>query len=210
MSEKPNESRGILWVLGISLGILGLLAVAFFLLNNSPLRSTETAAAPTQESIELWNAYQIARAAAREQAPDAQLVSASTHWREAQEATLLTGNNNWSFVFYSAQSSHLLDVVVTTDGAQVINQTRVWNQPALLEEEGTWRQGPKDALMVFMAYNGHTFLEEHPQAAVDLHLANEEDQRSAWTIVALDIEDRSVMSLLIDANTLEVISTTPS
>ena len=63
---------------------------------------------------------------------------------------------------------------------------------------------------MFLAYDGRTFLAEHPQAMVDLHLAgreaNDDGGGAVWTIVALDPEDRSLSSLLIDAETKQILS----
>jgi hypothetical protein len=86
----------------------------------------------------------------------------------------------------------------------VVNQTRVWNAPVTLAE-GAWREGPGDALMVFLAYGGREFLDEHPQAVVDLHLAERDDGGPAWAIVVLDPEDRSMSSLIVDVETKQVL-----
>jgi hypothetical protein len=160
--------------------------------------------------IDLWDAYGEARAAVQAQAEDAQLVSASTQWQAVSEESLLNGTSSWSFVFYSPTGSHALDVVANADRAQVANQTQVGVASSPLAE-GAWQAGPREALLVFLAYGGRAFLDEHPQAAVDLHLAENEDGKAVWTIVALDIgdiggEDRTPLSVLIDADTMQVLS----
>jgi hypothetical protein len=53
------------------------------------------------------------------------------------------------------------------------------------------------------------FLDEHPQAVVDLHLAESDSGSPVWAIVALDVSDRSLLSLLIDADTGQVLSVAP-
>jgi hypothetical protein len=156
-----------------------------------------------QTSIELWDAYGQAQAAAQAQAEDVQLVSASTQWQTASEEAVLDGSTNWSFVFYSPEDGNSIDVTVNVGTAQVVNQTRVWVAPAALAE-GAWQAGPREALLVFLAYGGRAFLDEHPQAIVDLHLADGETE-TVWTVVALDPEDRSLFSLLIDAETSQVL-----
>jgi hypothetical protein len=157
-----------------------------------------------QTSIELWDAYGQARAAAQAQAEDVQLVSASTQWQAVSEQVVLDGSTSWSFVFYSPKDGNSIDVIVNVGTAQVVNQTQVWVAPAALTE-GAWQAGPRDALLVFLAYGGRGFLDEHPQAMVDLHLADDETE-ATWTVVALDPEDRSLFSLLIDAETSQVLS----
>jgi hypothetical protein len=171
-------------------------------------RSSGAAAVPstqTQELIELWDAYEQARAAAQAQVEDAQLVSAKTQWQAVGEQELLDGTGSWSFVFYSQANSHTLDVVVSAGEAQMVKETQVWTDSSVLPE-GAWQVGPRDALLVFLAYDGRLFLEEHPQAMVDLHLGDNGEGKVAWTLVALDPEDRSLLSVLIDAETMDVLS----
>ena len=160
---------------------------------------------PTQVVVKLWDAYEQARAAARAQAQDAQLVSAKTQWQAIGEQDLLDGSTSWSFVFYSPESRHTLDVVADVESAQVVKQTQIWETPAQLPH-GPWQAGPRDVLLVFLAYGGRDFLEEHPQAMVDLHLADNGEGQPIWTVVSLNPEDRSLLSLMIDAETMEVLS----
>jgi hypothetical protein len=161
-----------------------------------------------QTAIELWDAYGQARAAAQAEARDAQLVSASTQWQDADQGTLVTGADDWSFVFWSADTKHVLDVVVNAGSARVVNQTQVWVTPTVLTGE-VWRQGPRDALLVFLAYDGRAFLSEHPGAVVGLHLSEEESEGPAWTITALDVSDQSLLALVVDASTMQVLSVSP-
>ena len=160
--------------------------------------------APTREPIGLWDAYQRAQGMARAELADARLVSAATQWQAADEAALLAGASEWSFVFYSPAAGSALDVGVRAGAAHVVKQTRVWDAPALLAE-GAWQAGPRDALLVFLAYEGRPFLEGHPEAVVDLHLSENDEGRPAWAIVGFDVSDRSLLSLLIDAETGQVL-----
>jgi hypothetical protein len=194
------------------MAIGGLLLLGYILLHYElGLTSAAATAAtpvpptPTPALIDLWRAHGQACAVARAQAEDAQLVSATTQWQAVSEETLLDGASNWSFVFYSAKNSSVLDVVVDAGAARVVNQTRVWTAPKVMAAGG-WHEGPRDALLVFLAHDGRAFLEGHPQAVVDLHLAESEDDGPAWSIVALDVGDRSLLSLLIDADTMQVLS----
>ncbi|MFQ6101928.1 MAG: hypothetical protein ACE5OS_11950 [Anaerolineae bacterium] len=196
-------------LLGICMGVSGLLLLGYLLWGSVPsLASPPATATPstsTQAVIDLWDAFEQARAAARVEAGDAQLVSASTQWQAASEEALLDGADNWSFVFYAPASGNAFDVIMSTGAARVVNQTQVWVAPKTLVE-GAWRAGPRDALLVFLAYGGRAFLDEHPQAVVDLHLDERDDGGPVWTIVALDSEDRSLVSLLVDTETKQVLS----
>jgi hypothetical protein len=203
-----REKRGIrLLLLPVAgLGIGCLLWLGYRLSGNVlGLKAGAVASlTPTPVSVDMWDAYRQARAAAQAQAPDAQLVSASAHWHGVSEDALLEGASNWTFVFHSSASSHSLDVVANAGGARVVNQAPAWVAPTVMAE-GAWQAGPRDALLAFLACGGRAFLGEHPQAVVDLHLSRNGGHSLAWTVVALDPGDRSVLSLLVDAETGQVL-----
>ncbi len=206
--RKPKKWTAVLVAAGIGIDLL-LVGYVLHLLWGRVSGPTESAAsAPAQVQIELWDAYEQAQAAVLAQAEDAQLVSASTQWQAVSERELLDGVANWSFVFYSSTSSHVLDVVVSAEKARVIKQTQVWDAPHPLTGEA-WQTGPREALLVFLAYDGRTFLAQHPQATVDLHLAgNVEDEdggEALWTVVAIDPQDQSLSLARIDSKTRQVL-----
>lgn len=193
-------------VVGLGIGYLLLLGY-LFVGKVLGLQATTTAASPTptHARVALWDAYGQARAAAQAQAADAQLVSASTRWQAASGEALLNGASCWTFVFYAPSSGNALDVVVDAGVGRVVNQTQVWVAPDSLAE-GAWQAGPRDALLVFLAYGGQVFLDEHPQAVVDLHLAEGDQGGPVWTVVALDAGGGGLFSLLIDGETRQVLS----
>ena len=174
-SKQKKQKKWVTVLLAVGLGVellfLGYMAYTLWqkMLNQTAIASPT----PTRMPVELWDAYERAHAAARTQAQDAQLVSASTQWQAVSEQTMLDGASNWSFVFYSPTSENSFDVVANENEARVINQTRVWVASSPLPE-GTWQEGPREALLVFLAYGGRTFLAEHAQAMVDLRLADSE------------------------------------
>jgi hypothetical protein len=199
-------------LLGLGLGVGGLLLIGYFVLIYGPsLKSPPPTVAPPVPPgrlVGLWDAYGQARAAAQAEAGDAQLVSASTQWQAVREEVLLAGTGAWLFVFYSPGSSHVLDVVVDVKKSEVANRTQVWAAPEPLAE-GAWQKGPRDALLAFLAYGGREFIDQHPQAAVNLHLADGEEGSPVWTITALDPGDRSLVSVAIDAETMQVLFAGP-
>lgn len=206
MADKNKRN----WMLVLPVAGLGmgyLLLLGYLLLGDVlGLRAAANVSlTPTPAAVDLWDAYGQAQAAAQARASDAQLVSASAHWHGVGEDALLGGPSNWTFVFYSPGSGCSLDVVVDAGAARVVNQTQAWVVPMALAE-GSWQTGPSDALLAFLACGGRAFLDAHPQAVVDLHLAGNDEGTPVWTIVALDPEDRSLLSLLVDAETGRVLS----
>ena len=194
-----------LMVAGLCLGYLVLLGYLLWGDELGLKGATAASLSPAPVPVDLWDAYEQARSAARAQAPDAQLVSASAQWQAVSEDALLGGAGNWTLVFFSPTGNHFLDVVANGETARVVNQSPVWVAPASIAE-GTWRSGPQDAVMAFLACGGRAFLDQHTQAVVDLHLAADEGGRPAWTVVALDPGDHSPVSVLIDAETGQVLS----
>ncbi len=171
-----------------------------------PLESTAQPT-PTRASVSLWDAYRWAEAAVRSEAADAQPVSASAQWSTVSPETLLQEPPQWAFVFYSPGRRTVFDLVVDAHQAQVANRSQVWTPPQVLQP-GAWQRGPRDALLVFLAYGGQEFLEEHSQAVVSLHLAAEEG-KTMWNIATLDWESQETLSILIDAENLEVLLILP-
>jgi hypothetical protein len=210
MNEKQRKQKkrvAVLLAVGLGVELLFLGYMGYTLWDKISDQTTMTMPShtPTRVPVELWDAYEKAYAAARTRAEDVQLVSASTQWQAVSEQTLLDGTGNWSFVFYSPMSSESLDVVANAQQAQVVNQTQVWVAPNPLAN-GLWQAGPREALLVFLAYGGRIFRAEHPQAMVDLHLADSDEGGAVWTVVTLDPEDRSLFSSLIDAETNQVLA----
>ncbi len=206
--DRSNRWRALL-LAGVVIDLL-LVGYAIYLLWNNTNSSAPTTVVvppttPTQERVELWNAYGEALLAARGQAEDATLVSASTQWQGVNEETLLSGAQNWSFVFYSPARNHSFDIVVNGTKAQIVNDVQLRVPPRAIPM-GDWRAGPSDALLVFLAYSGRTFLDEHPQSVVNLHLGKNDAGQTVWSIVALDPQDQSVYSLLVDTETMQVLS----
>jgi hypothetical protein len=206
MTEKRAPKKWIVAVAAVGLVLdLALVGYVVYLLWNKGPGVATVPPTSSRGLVELWDAYEQARVAAQAQAQDVQLVSAKTQWQAVGEQELLDGTGSWSFVFYSPANNRTLDVVVNAGKPQVVKETRVWADSSALPD-GAWQVGPKDALLVFLAYDGRAFLEEHSQAMVDLHLADNGEGKVVWTIVALDPEDRSLLSVLIDAETMDVLS----
>ena len=211
MARKLRD-HWLMVVLVAGLGLAYVLLLGYLLLGNLlGLKAEATGAplSPVLEPVGLWDVSGQALEAARAQAADAQLVSASIHWCAANESALRAGAGSWTFVFYSRSSGHSLDVVVNGGVARVVNQTPAWVVPSSIAE-GSWQEGPGDAMLAFLACGGCAFLDQHPHAVVDVHLAGDGQGGAAWTVVALDAGERSLFSVLVDAGSGEVLSTDSS
>lgn len=212
MTTVGGGRRRLLVGLGAAVVVVYLLLLAYILWGDLPDARSAATAGPAgpdtpSEAVELWPAYEQAREAAQAVAQDAQLLSASTQWEGVGEQ-MFAGVGNWSFVFYAPASGRVLDVVVGGEWARVVNQTRIWTTPQALAA-GAWEEGPRDALLIFMAYGGQAFLARHPQAVVDLRLAPGEGGGAVWTVAALATGGQGPLSVTVDAATKQVLASVP-
>jgi hypothetical protein len=167
-----------------------------------------TVAPPTPSTLEMWDAYERAQAAIWQEALDVQLVSATTQWQAATEKEVLNGADNWVFTFYSPAKGQLIVARVNPERAQAVHRTQTQAVPARLPE-GRWHEGPKDALLIFMANGGRAFMEAHPTAVIDLHFGDYEGRGPAWDILASDAESREIVKVVIDAETMDILTHSP-
>jgi hypothetical protein len=203
------------------IGLLGLsvLLALFFLsslIGNQPSAAQEkrveavmTSVPPTAgpANLGVWDGYGWAFGAAQAEASDAQLVSASAQWQAPQEDALLAGSDTWAFTFYSEARDRIIDVVVTTDGAWVVNQSEAGRAPALLTN-GKWHEGPRDALLISLAHGVRDFMAAHPQATVELRLNQHDDGYPLWNVIAVDSQSRESFVVTVNAATMAMVSVT--
>ncbi len=168
----------------------------------------EAPAGPTRELVGLWGTYQRAQMALTSAQEDAKLVSAASQWQGVDGETLRSGRGEWTFVFYDAAEREALDVVVSGGSGQIVDRSRIWEAPETLAEDIVYR-GPGDAMAVFLAYGGEEFIVEHPEAIVSAHLGVGDGGRPVWTVSAINIADREVLSVAMDVETNQVLSTSP-
>jgi hypothetical protein len=203
-----GRSRWIVVVIGVG-GLALLLLFGSRILSASWAdTANEEPAGPTRELVELWGTYQRAQLVVKSAEPDAQLVSAMSQWQSPDGETLRSGRGEWTFVFYDSADKNVLDVVVSEGTGRIVDRSRVWEAPEILAEDIVWR-GPRDAIAVFLAYGGDEFVAEHPEAIVSAHLGVGDAGRPVWTVSAINVADRDVLSVATDAETNRVLSTSP-
>jgi hypothetical protein len=213
---EPRARNRIETVIGIALIGVSLLIVGYLTWQTGsslqkagePKTVKITVAPPTPSTLEMWDAYERAQKAAWQEALDAQLVSATAQWQAATEKEMLAGADNWVFTFYSPTERQLIVVHVNVGSARVVHRTQMQAMPAQLAE-GRWHEGPNDALLIFLANGGREFMETHLQAVIDLHLGNYEGRGPAWDILASDAESRESVLVVIDTETMRVLTHRP-
>jgi hypothetical protein len=211
---KPRARNRIETIVGIVLIGLSLLVVGYLVSQweipqyGGPKTIRITAAPPTPSTLEMWDAYERAQEAVWQETLDAQPVSATAQWQAATERQVLAGADNWVFTFYSPAEKRLIVVHVNVGRAQAVHSTRLQTAPAQLTE-GRWHEGPKDALLIFMAHGGRAFMETHPNAVIDLHLGDYEGRGPAWNILVSDAESLDTVMVTIDAETMRVLTSKP-
>lgn len=209
MAEARGTGQGSWWgwlAVLLAVGLVGVGSYAAFTGRLAWPLASSASGVPRADSragavtpLALWEAFQQAQAVARARAADAVLVSASAQWQAPPRSALVTGTADWAFVFYAPGEKAALDVVVDAQGARLVNTAPVWVAPQAVAE-GEWlNKGPKDALLVFLAYGGEAFLAASPQAVVEIHLAQGEAGGPVWTVTALDVERRAYLAMTVDA-----------
>jgi len=153
----------------------------------------------------LSSAYQAAWESTQEEGDDLRLLGASTQWQQASEEAILKEAGNWVFTFYAPSKREEIDVLVKPQGARIVNRSRVYKVRDGLSD-GQWQEGPRDALLIFLAQGGREFLTHHPTATVNVHLSSNQSQ-AVWTILATDIGAES-LSVQVEATTNRFLSVT--
>jgi hypothetical protein len=212
-SRARNRIETIVGIalIGFSLLIVGYLT---WQAGNSLQKAKEpkavkiTVAPPTPSTLKMWSAYELAQEAAWQEALDARPVSATAQWQAATEKEMLAGADNWVLTFYSPTEGQLIVIHVNLGNARAVHRTQMQAAPAQLAE-GRWHEGPNDALLIFLANGGREFMETHPKAVIDLHLGDYEGRGPAWDILASDAESRDGILVVIDTETMRVLTHRP-
>lgn len=205
--EKGGRSPLLAVVVGVA-GLALLLLLGGRVLSASWNDAESGPPTPTRQLVGLWGTYQQAQAAVTAAGIDLQPISAASHWESPDGETLRSGRGEWTFVFYDSAEKEALDVVVSEGAGRIVDRNRIWEAPEILAEEIVWR-GPQEAVAIFLAYGGEEFLTEHPEAIVSAHLGTNDAGRPVWTVSAVNVADHDVLSVMTDAETNRVLSTSP-
>jgi hypothetical protein len=150
------------------------------------------------------DALPAAEEAARAWQSDAQLVSANASWRGLPPDELLTAEVSWSYTFFSPQARTVRVWSVTPQGAAAA-ETITANPNTRVLDFATWKVDSPQVLTTFLDHGGRGFLEENPEATVNLRLGpSEEGESSIWLAFGLSSSNRSTLTVQVDPTSGEV------
>jgi hypothetical protein len=146
-------------------------------------------------------AYVPAEAAARGWAGDAQLVMATATWPPG--SNLQAGAATWTFTFFSAERQAIQLVSVIENRSALVSQKPLTEQPERINVE-SWQTDSHQVISRLLALGGHDFMNRNRGTTVILSLTTEE--RLGWEAVLFGVETGNTFSIMMDAETGEVVS----
>ena len=220
------------WTLGIVLVVLllvvGVLSLTLWFRNDrTPVTAPASAAnsattiaqraddiAPTPEYD--GRSAIIAYAAAQTQAlawqRDAQLLTAQATWPQGATADYLRqGAESWGFTFYAPAAARVALFSVVEEQVTLISESDHQQTNPLLSTSG-WNLDSTDAVRIFLAEGGNTFLADQGVATMNMALLAsdvEENGRLEWQVALFSLQTGQAFTMLIDATSGEVLATNP-
>ena len=153
---------------------------------SSPVLTTAKAAYPAAETL------------ARQWHDDAQLSRITAAWRQPTETELLTAQTSWAFYFYAPSVRETLIVSVT---GQTAHQTRIGPavQISAVIPPNAWQVDSPQAMHHFLENGGREFLQEHPQAGVNLQLNVSDQGQVEWSVMGVSTPDQPTVLFFVNA-----------
>jgi hypothetical protein len=198
IKSSERRTRLLLWVLAAAVVLVyGTLALAV-------LQSRQPPASNEEEAFTAKTAYTRAEAVAKGWQEDARLVSARAAWGNATESGFREGKTSWAFYFLSPQARQIRIFSVTAEEAV---GTRTMD--ALSISDGIdltlWQVDSPQAIQLFLDEGGQAFLDQHPDAGVNLQLILDEQNRQVWMASGFSGSDQASLTVILDAQTGEVV-----
>lgn len=197
---------GLIVVLIAAVGLLWF----FWWYQISPLetlqssKSVETAVSnevPVIRRMTAMNAHAMAEPVALDWAQDAQLLSASATWQTGSE--ILSGEGDWTLVYYSPQNETTALISAVEEGATLINIRHVEDEPQLIDLENWLVDSPLVVTQV-LKEGGDEFLRSQPGAVLVLSL-NMEGQ-GGWKGRLIHKETRRTFAVQLAADSDEIFA----
>ncbi len=197
-ATKDYRTRYLIW------GLAALVIVVYLALGLAALASQRSSVPPPKEALTAKEAYAQAQAAALDWREDARLLSVTAAWSQATEKDLATGETSWGFYFLSPLARQVQIFSVTEEGATGIKTINATHTEGGIDPS-QWQVDSPEAIRLFLANGGREFLAQHPGAAVNLRLAQEESGLLFWMASGLSSQDKATFSLALDAASGEVV-----
>lgn len=192
------KAKLLLVILGVAVvAIYGVLAV---LLLGGPGRGTSSGAGFTAKE-----AYPIALEAAQAWQGDARFVSATASWRDVTAEQLLEEDVTWGFNFFSPQTRQIRIISVTKEGTEGVEGINIPPNIRIVDVT-SWQVDSPHVLDLFLSHGGRDFLAQYPDATVSLRLGPQDDGEGlVWMAFGIYSPDKTTMTLLVDANSAQVM-----
>jgi hypothetical protein len=219
------------WILGIVLVVLllvvAVLSLTFWFRNDRTAvpqpasnsatiiaqRADDIAPTPQYDGRSAIVAYAAAQNTAQEWQSDAQLLTAQATWPQGSTAEqLLKGEESWGFTFYSPAAERIAVFSVVEDTAAKVSEGDHQQTDPLLSVSG-WNLDSQDAIEIFMAEGGNTFLAEQGVSTMTMALMASDAEvngRLEWQISLFSLQSGQAFTMRLDATSGEVLSTNPT
>lgn len=220
------------WILGIILVVLlvvvGVLSLTLWFRNDRTAvpnsgpaansatiiaqRADDIAPTPLYDGRSAIVAYASALKAAQAWQTDAQLMQAQATWPQGSTPDqLLRGEESWGFTFYSPSSQRIGVFSVVEDNASLVSEGEHEQTDPLLSASG-WNLDSKDAIEIFLAGGGRTFLAEQGVSTMTMALMAsdiEVNGRLEWQVALFSLQTGQAFTMRLDATSGEVLETNP-
>jgi hypothetical protein len=218
------------WILGIVLVVLllvvAVVSLTFWFRNDRTAvpapaansatiiaqRADDIAPTPEYEGRSAIVAYAAAQNSALEWQSDARLLTAQATWPQGSTAQqLLKGEESWGFTFYSPAAQRIAVFSVVEDTAAKVSEGDHQQTDPVLSASG-WNLDSQDAIEVFLAGGGNTFLAEQGVSTMTMALMASDAEvngRLEWQISLFSLQSGQAFTMRLDATSGEVLSTNP-
>ncbi len=197
---------GLIIVLVAAVGLLWF----FWWYQISPLETLQSskgvetavgAEVPVIRRMTAMNAHAMAEPVALDWAQDAQLLSASATWQTSSD--ILSGEGDWTLVYYSPQNESTALISVVEEGPTLINIRHLEDEPQIIDLEQWLVDSPLVVTQV-LKEGGVEFLRSQPGAVLVLTL-NMEGQ-GGWKGRLIHKETRRTFAVQLAADSDEIIA----
>jgi len=169
--------------------------------NSKTVKVEEPVAIPVVRRMTAMNAHAMAEPVALDWAQDAQLFSAQATWQEGND--LLSGEGDWTLVYYSPQQKATALISAVEEGATLINIRHIEEEPQLIDLE-QWLVDSPHVVAQVLKEGGGEFLRSQPGAVLVLSL-NMEGQ-GGWKGRLIHKETRRTFAIQLAADSDQIIA----